>query len=416
MASIGTQGIASRHEHRANTPLSLHLCGNPDVGDAGIAAMAAAIRSSPPETLVFDVLDLSACDVGDAGAEALALALESNPGCIRHLDLSNNNIGNDGAAAISRALESSSTGIEVLNLDNNPDIGNAGASALADTIGVVKELLSLRSCSVQADGMEAFGKALKSRLTGPLQLDLSGNPVGILRKKKKEKKYSASALKSKASATTASYMNFIGKKIQSGLKDVGLDGIVGNLGPTDESDDDEEARTGVSDSKQPEETDPSKARCGAKAFASAVIEADGDGKKSAPVVCRLGMRRCFLDQGAADALAATIRHAKEHCAIELLIDATLNTVLEDNMVDALRGEDTYTLEGMSDRHMEALEVLRAAEERAEAAANAARQRQQEEWEQAYFDDDDAEDDAFGGNFDFEDPEQDQDPYDDEDQY
>lgn len=68
------------------TPLSLYLYGNKDIGDAGIAALAGAIRAATfkSESVVFENLDLSGCSIGDVGADALALALESHPGCIKH--------------------------------------------------------------------------------------------------------------------------------------------------------------------------------------------------------------------------------------------------------------------------------------------------------------------------------------------
>ena len=127
--------------------------------------------------------------------------------------------------------------------------------------------LSLRSCSVLADGSGALGNAFVAAIAAKhkykeqhqgvnsqlntdrvnqgetLELDISGNKLGVLQSKKKSgAKYSASLLKSKASATTASYMNFIGNKLKSGLKEAGLDvtEIMGGLSPTSESDDDVE--------------------------------------------------------------------------------------------------------------------------------------------------------------------------------
>ena len=421
-------------------PLSLYLCGNTDIGDGGVAAIAAGIRSCPKGTVVLDVLDLSSCGVSNTGAEALALALESNPDSVRHLILSNNDIGDDGVSSIFVALSdgmgvsgldnsNSKKGVRSLVpmdeivLDNNPNIGNAGASAAAKAFGkgVVRHL-SLRSCAVQADGMEAFGIALKT-LGGvnhsednPIEfhLDLSGNPIGVLHKKKKGGKYSASALKSKATATTVSYMNFIGKKVQSGLKDVGLDGIA-NFAATDESDDDEEARMAAGDASSSgpsfqDETDPAKARCGAKSFASSIIDhnnADNDDEGDQTtrsigqtLMCRMGMRHTFLDQSAADAIAASITHLKQQSGLDLVIDAKLNSVLEDEMVAALKGEDDGTLEDMAERHTEAMDVLYDAEQRAAAAARAARRRHAPVMGSSTgYDEDDEEydeDDRFGG--------------------
>lgn len=371
--SIG-KGIMNRcsGDKSDSKPLSLHLCGNPNVGDAGAAALAAAIRGSSSDVTIFSTLDLSACGIGDAGAEALALALESHPGCIETLILSNNVISNSGASSVSRGIVDSKTPIERLELDNNPGIGNVGATALADALGkgCIRNL-SLRSCEVKADGAKAFGECLKTlakqQATAQVSIDLSGNPLGMLKKKKKE------SLKNKATATTASYMNFIGKQIKSGLKDVGLDTVLGTASV--ESDDDEEERMGEGNGNGSSD-EPT--RCGAKAFASAIVLSEGElhhdqleATDSVHVKCMLGLRHCFLDQGAGDALAATIVQAKERFGIDLEVDVTLNNVLEDDMVRALNGEDRDGLEDMVDRHMEVVEAIRVAEARASQASEAA---------------------------------------------
>lgn len=233
------KGIMNRYKdtttEQPRVPLALHLGGNQDVGDAGAAALAAAIRGTTTKsdtTPIFSTLDLSACSVGDAGAEALAVALESNPGCIERLILSDNSISNAGATSIAQAIAASADGaktsvVEWLELDNNAGIGNAGASSLADAVGRGKiSALSLRSCAVKADGAKAFGQCLihlasqSTEETTSVSIDLSGNPLGMLKKRKKE------SLKKKASSTTASYyLNFIGKKVQS-TQTVGASSIV----------------------------------------------------------------------------------------------------------------------------------------------------------------------------------------------
>lgn len=380
------QGLMKRTELEDAPPITLHLCGNEAIGNAGTAALAAAIRSCK-KGIALNELDLSSCHVGDAGAEALALALKG----LKELHLSNNKISDDGAAAIGRALIESECSCDCIDLDNNHDIGDAGAADLAAAVehGAIRNL-SLRSCQVHADGAKAFGESLvalsKLKKEDPiaLDIDLSGNPLGVLRGKKKKEggKYSASNLKSKASATTASYMNFIGKKIRSGLKEAGLE--VGASGNSVDSDDDEDDVS--ADSQDGKHVDASKARCGAKAFASAIVVGD---HVEEPVVddckvkCNLAVRHCFLDRGGADALAATVLQVKHRfgTCIELKIDATMNPVLDDDMIGALRGEDPDTLEEMAERHMSVLETLRIAEERAaEASALAASQRQEEdEW-------------------------------------
>jgi hypothetical protein len=107
----------------------------------------------------------------------------------------------------------------------------------------------------------------------------------------------------------------------------------------------------------------------------------------------LGLRHCFLDQGAGDALAATIVQAKERFGIDLEIDVALNNVLEDGMVRALNGEDRDGLEDMVDRHMEVVEAIRVAEARASQASEAAAARgrswddEMSDYDGSYFPDD-----------------------------
>ena len=138
-----------------------------------MAALSAAIRivAQEKDAIIFDVLDLSGCGIGDAGADALAIAIESRPGCIKHLDLSNNHISDEGAAAIGRALcsETKRRGIDTVDLSHNKDLGDSGASALAQAIehGMIRDL-SIRSCHIQADGASAFAKALKALRSIPV--------------------------------------------------------------------------------------------------------------------------------------------------------------------------------------------------------------------------------------------------------
>mmetsp|Transcript_7928 Transcript_7928/g.14422 ORF Transcript_7928/g.14422 Transcript_7928/m.14422 type:complete len:577 (+) Transcript_7928:82-1812(+) len=380
------KGLIKRSEVRDALPLTLHLCGNEAIGNAGTAALAAAIRSCKKGTVVFNELDLSSCNIGDAGAEALALALKG----VRVLDLSNNKISNDGAASIGRALVESDCVSDCIDLSNNHDIGDGGATDLAAAVGhnTIRNL-SLRSCQVHADGAKAFGESLiaLSKLQGEcpiiLDVDLSGNPLGVLRGKKNKEsgKYSASNLKSKASATTASYMNFIGKKIRSGLKEAGLE--MGTNGASVDSDDDEDDMS--TDSKSDTHPDASKARCGAKAFSSAIVVTEHEEinqDKDCKVKCNLAVRHCFLDRGGADALAATIVQSKQRYNVDLVIDASMNPVLEEDMIEALSGKNPDTLEEMAERHISVLETLRVAEERAVEASQlaASRHRKEEEWE------------------------------------
>eukprot|EP00543_Licmophora_paradoxa_P014409 CAMPEP_0202470008 /NCGR_PEP_ID=MMETSP1360-20130828/80259_1 /ASSEMBLY_ACC=CAM_ASM_000848 /TAXON_ID=515479 /ORGANISM="Licmophora paradoxa, Strain CCMP2313" /LENGTH=423 /DNA_ID=CAMNT_0049095559 /DNA_START=102 /DNA_END=1373 /DNA_ORIENTATION=- len=395
-------------------PLSLSLCGNSDIADAGVAALAAAVRGSKAAatSALFRELDLSACGVGDAGAEALALALESHPACFDRLVLSHNKISDDGAGSIGNALAETTlkkSPSMILEIDGNKHLGDLGVKLLAEALGrgrIYK--LSVRSCNIESDGMKDIAVALKKLAliegVDEVHIDLSGNPIGTLRKKKKEKKYSASALKSKATETTASYLNFIGKKIQSGLKDVGLDNVANNFIPSGESDDDEEERMDLENGDYSAKTKSGDAkiiRCGAKAFADEMLSGNGgeETESESPkgsLICYLGLRRSFLDQSAGDALAAAIQHAKTSFGIDLRVDVELNDVLENDMLEALSGKDPDALEDMADRHLEAMEVIRMAEQRAAEAARAARARMQAHREA---------EDSFGGDFEFGDVEE-----------
>lgn len=264
-------------------------------------------------------------------------------------------------------------------------LGNSGASTIAQAIasGMIENLL-IRSCHVQADGAAAFAKAIKALGTRkkngfPVRkIDLSGNPLGVLRKQSKANggKYSATALKSKASATTAAYINMIGSTVQKGLKEFGM------AAPDPaESDDAEDGR--LNEESEESDQDPSKAKCGALAFAISFMGEGGEERVSEGCVANqeggikptleLGLRGCCLDSRAADALAAVVQDAKENINIDLTVDASMNSVLEDEMTNALRGDKSLEayLSEMAERHLEAMEALRFAREKAMQASEAA---------------------------------------------
>jgi hypothetical protein len=423
-------------------PLSLYLVRNEDIDDVGVAALAAAIRTVaspprrrikrkelkspeknqsnedkvkntcddasslvlPPCPTILERLDMSGCSIGDAGAEALANALEGNPLCVKHLDLSNNHISDSGAVALARALLASSGSgrsqrrgkVETLDLSHNKDLGDRGAKELAHAFreGCIEHII-LRSCHLHAEGAASFAEALQaiarkvqgqsgSEATTPknLSIDLSGNPLGILRKKSKAgAKYSATALKSKATATTAAYMNLIGKTVQKGLKDLGLADSGGFPESTLESDDEEESKMGKTG-----EDDDSKTKCGALSFAEAFIEEDegmvessttykaaNEGNQHAMSV-ELGLRHCSFDTRAAEALAAVLQESRQkYPAMKLTVDLTMNHVLEDDTIAALCGLDGYNdqIADMADSYLDAMEIIREAQERGLAAARIA---------------------------------------------
>jgi hypothetical protein len=435
---------AATERQTESPPLSLHLACNEGIGDAGAAALAAAVRTvasrqhakcqaesagnhdessgdnrnvptsttSGQDLTILETLDLSGCSITDVGAEALAIALERHPLCIKHLDLSNNHITDDGAASLARALlVKTKSGdkcgmLETLDLSHNKDIGDRGAAELAAAFqeGCIQKMI-LRSCHLHADGASSFGTALKNLakkhastdytgIAPPLHLviDLSGNPLGILRKKPKSgSKYSASALKSKATETTAAYMGFLGKTVKKGLRDLGLAESVDGF-DTLESDDEEESRMG----KNGEEEDESKNKCGAISLAEAFVQEEEDEEEDQEEMAdskvngtqtllhvKLGLRHCSFDTRAAEALAAVLQESrkKQRC-MKLTLDMTMNYVLEDETIAALHGETGYEdqISDMADNYLEAVGAIREAHERALEAARIARARAREEAE------------------------------------
>ena len=400
-SSDDDDGSSNNTKTQAARLLSLHLAGNP-IGDAGAAALAAAIRTVCSRTeenggsssddgtddgLVLDTLDLSACDIGDAGAEALALALEDGNRCpVRRLVLCNNRISDQGALSLGRSYQGSED-LHLL-LDNNSQITDRGIATIVDAVekGQLADV-SLRSCSIHADGAELWGKALRnfaerSNKQQSIHIDLSGNPLGVLRGKSKTEgsKYSASRLKSQASATASAYMNH------------GLNFLKKGIGPAfaassgAESDDEEEKLEGSASASAENTDDPSNKRCGFKAMANAFIGEEHPGDHHAPGTkisnaprkrIRLGLRRTFCDTAGADALAAMLVASRDDLnGVELELELDLNPIVEDEAIAALHGEDEYRLREMAERHAEAMEIIRVAQERAAEASRMAAARRE----------------------------------------
>jgi len=378
--SIG-RGILTAYESKTRTansnnrrPSVLHLGGNSDIGDAGCVALAASLRMAIDENSnepVLEELDLSSCDIGDAGAEALALAISSNHGCILRLDLSNNKISDAGCKALARAIVDSRlcSGItfEEIILDNN-SIGDEGASVLAEALGCgASKSISLRSCTIQAQGMAAFGSAIatlsnrKDCDSNHFHVDLSGNKFGL--KKIKKKKSSAGRIKDKASSN----IKFVGKTLMGAAKRFSSE----SMGISADSDDDEEIMGGLVDDID-EENDIDDGRklisCGAQAFVAEILRADQPSttEKSNRQIS-IDMRQCCLDDAAIDALSASIVGSK---AIQLSIDVSMNGFDED-IVDALAHENNEEdlLSSMAEEHMEYMDRLANArqQQRAEEA-------------------------------------------------
>ena len=403
------RGILTAHERNRiqsnnvlnGRPSILRIGGNPSIGDAGAVALAASFRmakssdNSFKSSAIIEELDLSSCNIGDIGAEAIALALASNPSCLKRLDLSNNKISDSGAIALGRALieskeQTSSFALEKIILDNNALIGDDGAAALAKALssGAVCNV-QLRSCSIRADGATEFGKALvelvkRQPQLSRIEIDISGNPFGISKpKKKKGAAYSASLLRDKASSN----IKFISKSLQSRIKGAGF-----GMGlTTAESDDDEEDMGNVmgdilSDDEDVEEFDSDRlkavSRCGARLFSSEILNAVSDDSKSSrakKLQIFIGMRQCLLDDGAIDALAAAKVHARKANAI-VAIDTAMNTCTDSALTSALKGEedeDNELLSSSSERHTNEMMRIAEAEERREAAAEVAAARVQD---------------------------------------
>eukprot|EP00978_Attheya_sp_CCMP212_P014191 scaffold36094_cov59-Attheya_sp.AAC.1 len=444
---------------------SLDLGFNPDLGST--TAFSKALQDwilAPTRTVINTpvshnednshvnerVLRLDACD---AGAQALAMALEDNPGCIRSLILRNNrHVTDKGVAFLGRGLQASAAAMADANtntislfektlyhldVSHNTNIGTVGAMAIAQAMahGALHSA-SLCSCSIGADGAAAFGAATAAISMNRIRhskshsharrlyIDLSGNPLGIFRPPSKQKN-GALLMKSKASATTKTYVNFIGKKIQTGLKDyAGLDTTT-LMGPsTVESDDDEEDdedndnEEGQSSGNN-KKLDASKARCGAKSFVDAVLstpivtvdDTETDTKEESSVVVVVvvvGMRHCALDEGAADALAAAIQHQgnkkQKGLQIQWHMDTSMNAGLSDDSMAALWNvnDDDIVLRSMAQRHLVALEAFQRARERADAERALLNARNPWDRQTTYQDDSDYNDNrddhnAFGNN-------------------
>ena len=383
-----------KHTYR---PSILRLGGNEAIEDAGAVSLAAALRlavSSPENDdkhneNILEELNLSSCNIGDAGAESLALALAYNPNCLSKLDLSNNAITDVGARAIGRALVEahhqnimngcSSRVLDEMVLDNNVKIGDEGAEMLAEAMscGAVR-CISLRSCSVQAGGAAAFGKTIvslarrKGKGLARYEIDLSGNALGIKPVKKKK------GLKDKAS----SHISSLGKTLQKGWRG-GLKGASVSMGLTAESDDDEEGLSvmgGLIDDEDEdnEQTTLTALRCGARSFAAAIIEdahQESNIEESEKLNAIIAFRRCNLDDGALDALSASLTEFDKKSGAKVAIDVSMNTVEHETILALMRDEkEVALLNSMSRRHMAALSVLNESRERAALAADVARAR------------------------------------------
>lgn len=387
------------------------MSGNPKIGDAGTAAIAAALRTigatfSPRDSrqkyYILQVLDLSSCNIGDAGIEALALALSDGNYIVEHLDLSNNDVSDHGAALIANALLKTTrrgrksrrmednvegnTGLCSLCLDNNPKIGDSGATALAACIAVGSlKKLSLRSCSIQAQGVTAFSKALielsstpsPMLLDGSIHLDFSGNKFGIFKPHRKKKTATSSI--SDFAATRAAYFS---QKLTSTLAGVRRSGTVflgdGSTDSDAEEDNDMVSMTDMGKNMNARIRSTS-SPCGARSFADPfVTNASTTSVPRFPTPCFIGMRHCALDHGAIDALAAAVLHAKEYYRLNLSVDISLNSHLADDWRTESLDDNNPKLSEMAMRYTNAMKAMKISQERAKALERASADRQRAE--------------------------------------
>lgn len=378
------KGLIDREEHVLNKPnqsmlRELYLGGNDAIGDGGLAALAAALKtitkdhhrggSKQDKVAILHHLDVSCCGIGDAGVEAIAIAIDSNPGgCIKHLDLSNNQVTDEGAIALSRALmdghqKLNDFCLDSLDLSNNHGIGDEGAMALFEALecGALRSL-SLRSCSVKWRGAAALGTTLanialeycsdQSSLckSKRIEVDISGNHIG----KKEPKK------KSSVHENVMNGMTFLSKRIKSSLKDAGLNSLVGS---SLESDDEVEMMDDSLGSELEMEESTS-SRCGASEFYNNLCDGIEDAtvkqQGQSHLQIKAGMRMCNFDERGIQALCAScVVLGDKLLGVRLQVDCTLNDEAcddEDVVVAALKkGDvDNLSLREMADRHHDLL--------------------------------------------------------------
>lgn len=145
---------------KANTITELRLAGK-KLGDAGVVAIANALKTN---TSLKIVLDLSDNDIGDEGAEALAEMLKVNS-TLECVEIYYNHIGIKGAKALADALKIN-TSLTDLDLEQN-DILDEGAIALADALKINGSLTEIRLTAndIHDDGIKAIAEMLPTNQT-----------------------------------------------------------------------------------------------------------------------------------------------------------------------------------------------------------------------------------------------------------
>ena len=152
---------------KANASLQVLHLGNNKIGDAGVAALAAALKG---DASVRELI-LWGNRIGDTAVEALAAALKEN-GSLQGLYLGSNLISCRGAEALAAALKENSS-LQELGLWGN-QIGDTGAKALA---AALKENGSLQKLEL---GNNQIGVAGLEELTAALKENAALQKLGIL--------------------------------------------------------------------------------------------------------------------------------------------------------------------------------------------------------------------------------------------
>lgn len=115
---------------------SLDLSDNP-LGVNGARAIGEALALNTS----LQTLAMRSVALGPGGASNLArFGIERNCGILTTLGLSRNKIGDAGAAALAAALKANPATITSLDLNSN-EIGHVGAGSLAEVLGVVESVL-----------------------------------------------------------------------------------------------------------------------------------------------------------------------------------------------------------------------------------------------------------------------------------
>ena len=153
--SAVTQGALANGIKKALCLTHLNLDGSLRMGDAGAAAIAAAMMTQPSVTL----LSLSGCGIGNMGALSLGAMLTSN-GFLKTLLVRQNRIGNIGAEALARGLEGN-TGLTCLDMSRN--FIKTGVAMIALALAKTKHLtyLNIEDNKIGPEGAIALAKGLE---------------------------------------------------------------------------------------------------------------------------------------------------------------------------------------------------------------------------------------------------------------